>query len=521
MRRIPLIASLALVALPLFAADSPLWGDLVPGPYAVGFREMDRYDYSRVHRLARDLEGNVRTGERARPIAVSIWYPAEKTDRAPMTWGDYLALVANEEHFGPITDAQRQQRIGATFRFGVLANLAPAQIKELSGLRTMTYRDATPLAGPFPLILYSLGSAVLAHVTPEYLASYGYVVVQSPRVGKFAGLPPDNFDAGDLIEKVKDFDFLVNVMHDFPSADIHNIGALGFSAGGRWVLSKAMNDPDVRAVVSLDSVALFNDQVGAAWKTLPFYNLDAVRVPVLHMIRRAWVPQEDQSIWSSMRYADRTKMVFEDPRLDHFDFQSAGFATALIGTRGDATDAVVQAFDLFNRYTLAFFNAYLKNDSNARAFLAKSPEENGAGAKFVTLTRTPAEAAPLTVADVLNEIDDGNIDAVVRLYTSNDNKTRPALPEAVLNVVGYNLVGSGRVAEGIRIFKLNAATYPKSANAYDSLGDAYLAAGDKAAALEASQKALALLETDPSDPGRKQLIRASIDAKLKQLKSGQ
>jgi hypothetical protein len=38
---------------------------------------------------------------------------------------------------------------------------------------------------------------------------------------------------------------------------------------------------------------------------------------------------------------------------------------------------------------------------------------------------------------------------------------------------------------------LNTRLYPDSANTYDSLGDAYLAAGDKAAALTAAQQTLA------------------------------
>jgi hypothetical protein len=41
-----------------------------------------------------------------------------------------------------------------------------------------------------------------------------------------------------------------------------------------------------------------------------------------------------------MRYADRTMLVFEDPKLDGFDFQSIGYAMTLAGMRADVASNV-------------------------------------------------------------------------------------------------------------------------------------------------------------------------------------
>ena len=46
-----------------------------------------------------------------------------------------------------------------------------------------------------------------------------------------------------------------------------------------------------------------------------------------------------------------------------------------------------------------------------------------------------------------------------------------------MNSLGYSLVGEHRFDEGIGALRLVAYVYPDSANAEDSLGDAYLAAG--------------------------------------------
>ena len=49
--------------------------------------------------------------------------------------------------------------------------------------------------------------------------------------------------------------------------------------------------------------------------------------------------------------------------------------------------------------------------------------------------------------------------------------------------MGYEHLTLKDTATAVEIMKLNATAYPPSANAQDSLGDAYLAAGDNASAL--------------------------------------
>jgi acetyl esterase/lipase len=49
------------------------------------------------------------------------------------------------------------------------------------------------------------------------------------------------------------------------------------------------------------------------------------------------------------------------------------------------------------------------------------------------------------------------------------------IDEAETNRHGYALLGEGRVAEAIEVFRRNVEAHPRSANAYDSLAEAYLA----------------------------------------------
>jgi len=93
-------------------------------------------------------------------------------------------------------------------------------------------------------------------------------------------------------------------------------------------------------------------------------------------------------------------------------------------------------------------------------------------------------------------------------------------PEATLNLLGYQYLQTGKTKEAVSIFKLNTEAYPSSANTYDSLGDAYLADGQKDFALQASQKAIAMLATDKAGDDRKKAIRASAEDKIAKLKGG-
>jgi hypothetical protein len=56
--------------------------------------------------------------------------------------------------------------------------------------------------------------------------------------------------------------------------------------------------------------------------------------------------------------------------------------------------------------------------------------------------------------------------------------------EYVLNTLGYRLMRSDRVDGAIEIFKLNVEEYPEAWNPYDSLGEAYMEAGELELAIE-------------------------------------
>jgi pimeloyl-ACP methyl ester carboxylesterase len=90
-------------------------------------------------------------------------------------------------------------------------------------------------------------------------------------------------------------------------------------------------------------------------------------------------------------------------------------------------------------------------------------------------------------------IKEKGVDAAIALY----RRMRLRYPaeyfhEWTLNILGYRQLGDHHVPEAIALFKLNVEMYPKGFNTYDSLAEAYMVQGDRAAAIANYRKSLML-----------------------------
>ena len=105
------------------------------------------------------------------------------------------------------------------------------------------------------------------------------------------------------------------------------------------------------------------------------------------------------------------------------------------------------------------------------------------------------------------------LDAAISRYRAYkaDPRFRYVDTEALINTLGYRLLGEERAHEAVTILALNVEDHPASANAYDSLAEAVLATGDLPRAQLLYSRALSL---DPSsDHSRRQLeyVRERIE----------
>ena len=104
-----------------------------------------------------------------------------------------------------------------------------------------------------------------------------------------------------------------------------------------------------------------------------------------------------------------------------------------------------------------------------------------------------------------------------RRYEKLSEKYGYTIPvtEPMINRLGYILLGRNLHRESIGVFKVNTERYPQSANTFDSLGDAYEAAGDLQNARTSFARAVELARKN-NDPvlGTSQEKLTSVSSKL-------
>jgi tetratricopeptide (TPR) repeat protein len=123
------------------------------------------------------------------------------------------------------------------------------------------------------------------------------------------------------------------------------------------------------------------------------------------------------------------------------------------------------------------------------------------------------ERLPRSIEDVITEIiQHHGVESAISQYRELkiNHPNDYIFDENYLNAVGYDLLRVKRTTEAIEIFKLNVEAYPEGWNVYDSLGEAYMIAGDKELAISNYEESLRL------NP-----FNANAEAKLKKLKAEQ
>ncbi len=138
-----------------------------------------------------------------------------------------------------------------------------------------------------------------------------------------------------------------------------------------------------------------------------------------------------------------------------------------------------------------------------------------AGKTIATLPRLDAAVHPLV------ELAAGRFDAAVAAWKASaaTDSARARTDEEQANLFGYELLTESP-ADAVLVLRLVAAVFPDSANAHDSLGEAYVRTGDTAKAITEYEAALATLDADPRIPApAKAAARANAEKQLAMLRA--
>jgi glyoxylase-like metal-dependent hydrolase (beta-lactamase superfamily II) len=82
--------------------------------------------------------------------------------------------------------------------------------------------------------------------------------------------------------------------------------------------------------------------------------------------------------------------------------------------------------------------------------------------------------------------------------------------EGQLNALGYQLLAREMLAEAVAVFELNVEMFPEASNPYDSLGEAYLAAGRRELGIANYKRSL---ELDPTNDNARRVLAEIAEAR--------
>jgi predicted dienelactone hydrolase len=479
----------------LAQAASPFAG-LKSGPYKVGFRVVQQYDYARSYREKTDLvSGAVNAGERARPVEILVWYPAQAGGR-PITYQDYMRTEATDEVFD-----QTDERIANFMAYQLqkaAANVGMTQARSLFDQTMLAKRDAQPVSAKFPVVVYAAGSGGAAYESAdmfEYLASHGYIIVSSRNMG--ASTREIKIDWNDLDSQVRDLQFLIAYAHSLPQSDMAHVAAMGWSWGGMANVFAAARDNRIAALVSLDGTRdpEFTKTISPTRVALPWLYISR-RADLVTDLNRMGI-DTSFSLLNALCYADVYEMAM-DP-MTHVDFSSAALRFAPSRHFDDySREEVETAYRWVSRYVLEFFNAHLKNERASLAFLNAAPVANGVPAHMAHMRHTAAKPLPPDRSAFAAALAQQGFEHALDIYTEM-RRRNPSfkLTERDINLWGYQLLlRDNNVRNAIQMFKFGIAIVENSANLFDSLGEAYELDHNSALAIDSYRRSLAL---DPTN----------------------
>ena len=299
-----------------------------------------------------------------------------------------------------------------------------------------------------------------------------------------------------------DFDTAFGWLLSQPAVDRNRIGAGGGSCGVNNAVKLASRHPEVRSLVLLAGPT---DTAG-----------------VNFLRQNAWIPlftaaaDDDEFSNDAPQLMQWFTEITGNPRNKFVGFKDGRHGTEIFGPHPELPKQIV-AF---------YVDTLEKNPASATAkFTPKATPVS----QFWTAASQPGGAP--RAAQIFHD-------------TRKRDPNEFLFPESMLNVLGYERLQAGGInaggpnlatqdaaassrdaaqakADALTLFKLNVEAYPESANAQDSLGDAYLANGQNSEALAAEQKCLELLPNDRANDQFKAQVRQAAEQKIAKLKGSQ
>jgi tetratricopeptide (TPR) repeat protein len=164
-------------------------------------------------------------------------------------------------------------------------------------------------------------------------------------------------------------------------------------------------------------------------------------------------------------------------------------------------DVYIYSFHDYDRVVKLNIHDELKKGKHTVLISSLFPDENFAAETY----RATYVVTMMLIKAMQNGVkgEDGAIAFLKAIDAPESNPARYCLGEEYLIAGGNALIQYNKLNEAIELFNYIVEEYPKSADAYDSLGEAYMKAGQKNLAIESYRKSL---ELNPDNTNAREML---------------
>lgn len=462
------------------------------GPYNIGFEHHIAIDSSRKYQKL--FKWTNTTGNREIPI--SLWYPGGKVaSENKLRILDYMNIYKEEEDWEDLPESQ----ILNWFKYE-----NNERNREHLKRPTRACYNLEALAGDFPVIIYSPGyegSSIENFRLFEYLASHGYIIIASPSRGTSSRFM-ENGIPRDIATQSLDIEFLITFIKGKLKDNGLRFYSIGHSFGGLANVYTQMKSGDFEGIINLDGSIKYQYE---KMRNLPFFELGKYDVPFLNFSQKI-IPEEvlrsenlDASINTNFEFLDDLNNIdLIDVRFHHLShsyFTTLGVLFETRDKRQDHLESEISAsYVLMCEYVEMMLEVLESSQENRIDIIAQRVVAAGEDAITIEAIKKDDGKKKVTFAsfnDLLANDHYRNVDSIYNLVKHMDSEF--VIDEWKLNNLGLQLMYSDEgYINGIKMLSFATTLFPKSANLYDSLGEAYLLGAEMRLAQSAFEKSLQL-----------------------------
>lgn len=457
-------------------AQYPQLPKLQFGSYSVGFQVFNQLDKGRLIKPKVDFEGKIDEGERALPIQIAVWYPAQKSNNiAKILFEEYAFLTKQVNYYQSLSEKDKQEAreiIRFSAKFGANVDLTDSQILELAQIPTSAVKDAPPINDKFPLILCAYqGGPSMHNILAEYLASWGYVVVATSVIRQVATWQANKPQLA-INEGVSNLEYLLDFAQTLSFADSQKMGLIGVNFEGISALLFQMKNMQADAMVSIDG---YEGKIGTAPSLFQsvYFEANKLRIPYFSVM------QDEQNPSDYLRLSQKTLDTLPYSASYHYVLSGMNHShlIANLGILPNLSPEKYQAYTFLYQSIGHFFSAYLKKAPASVRFIQKTALENGFPKEIAKVEiKKPALPAVPTAEEFEKLVMSGDLEKVRKIYLEA-KKLNPSVQifdYQSLNLFAFRYNQQKKYDKVLAIWQLAAEAYPNSAQVQEKLGDVYL-----------------------------------------------